>query len=41
MAVLNAIRFDGLRSRDWLIYKYPKEDLVLGSQLIVLVLGKD
>lgn len=35
MAILNVIRFDGLKSRDWLIYKFPAEDLVLGSQLIV------
>lgn len=35
MAILDVVRFDGLRSRDWLIYKYPSEKLVLGSQLIV------
>lgn len=35
MAILDVIRFDGLKSRDWLIYKYPAEDLVLGTQLIV------
>ena len=35
MGILDIVRFDGLRSRDWLVYKYPSEKLVLGSQLIV------
>ena len=35
MAMIDVVRFDGLKSRDWLIYKYPSEDLVLGTQLIV------
>ena len=35
MGILDVVRFDGLRSRDWLVYKYPSEKLVLGSQLIV------
>lgn len=35
MALIQVIRFDGLKSRDWLIYKYPMEDIVYGSQLIV------
>lgn len=35
MAIIDRIKFDGLRSRDWIIYKYPSESLVLGSQLIV------
>lgn len=35
MAVIDVVRFDGLRSRDWLIYKYPSEELVLGTQVIV------
>ena len=35
MALIDVVRFDGLRSRDWLIYKYPSEDLVIGTQLIV------
>ncbi|WP_285398042.1 SPFH domain-containing protein [Lysinibacillus sp. fls2-241-R2A-57] len=29
------MKFDGLRSRDWLIYKHPTEKLVLGTTLIV------
>jgi membrane protease subunit (stomatin/prohibitin family) len=35
MAIIDVVRFDGLKSRDWLIYKYPSESLVLGTQLIV------
>lgn len=35
MPVFSVVRFDGLKSRDWLIYKFPSESLVLGSQLIV------
>ncbi len=35
MAIIDVVRFDGLKSRDWLVYKYPSEDLVLGTQLIV------
>lgn len=35
MALLDVIRFDGLKSRDWLVFKCPKSDIVLGSQLIV------
>lgn len=35
MSIFSVVRFDGLKSRDWLIYKYPSDSLVLGSQLIV------
>lgn len=35
MAIIDVVRFDGLKSRDWLIYKFPSEELVLGTQLIV------
>lgn len=35
MAAIDVVRFDGLKNRDWLIYKYPSEELVLGTQLIV------
>ena len=35
MAIIDVVRFDGLRSRDWLIYKYPSDKLVLGTQLII------
>lgn len=35
MGILQVVKFDGLRSRDWLVYKHPSENLVLGTQLIV------
>lgn len=35
MALFSVVRFDGLKNRDWIIYKYPSDSLVLGSQLIV------
>lgn len=35
MAIIDVVRFDGLRSRDWLIFKYPSDSLVIGTQLIV------
>lgn len=35
MAILDRVKFDGLRSRNWIIYKYPSEQLVFGTQLIV------
>ena len=35
MTIIDVVRFDGLKSRDWVIYKYPSEELVLGTQLIV------
>lgn len=35
MAVFDRIKFDGLRSKNWIIYKHPSEQIVFGSQLIV------
>lgn len=35
MAMIDLVRFNGLKSRDWLVFKYPSEGLVLGAQLIV------
>ncbi len=35
MAILDVVRFDGLRAREWIIYKYPSEGIVWGSQCIV------
>lgn len=35
MALFGVIRFDGLKSREWLIYKNPSDKIVMGSQLIV------
>lgn len=29
MAIIDVVRFDGLKSRDWLIYKYPSENMCL------------
>lgn len=35
LGIIDRVKFDGLQSRDWLVYKYPSENLVLGTQLIV------
>lgn len=35
MVLLDRIKFDGLRNRDWVIFKYPIENIRLGSTLIV------
>ncbi|MCL1846260.1 MAG: SPFH domain-containing protein [Defluviitaleaceae bacterium] len=35
MALIDRVKFDGLRNRDWLVYKHPSESLVFGTQLIV------
>ncbi len=35
MAIIDRVKFDGLRTRDWIVYKHPAEDLVYGTQLIV------
>lgn len=35
MAVFSIVRFDGLRNREWMIYKFPSDSIVFGSQLIV------
>lgn len=35
MAIIDRVKFDGLATRDWLIYKHPSETLVFGTQLIV------
>ncbi|WP_297999374.1 SPFH domain-containing protein [uncultured Phascolarctobacterium sp.] len=36
MPILNRIKFDGTQNNEpWLIYKWEKEDIILGSQLIV------
>ncbi|MCI8610644.1 MAG: SPFH domain-containing protein [Clostridiales bacterium] len=35
MAFIDRVKFDGLASRDWLIYKHPSEKLSWGTQLIV------
>lgn len=35
MALLDRIKFDGLSSREWLMYRFPGEEFRLGSVLIV------
>ena len=35
MEILNVVRFDGLKNRDWIIFKHYSEKIILGSQLIV------
>lgn len=35
MAIIDVVRFNGLRNRDWIVYKYPSDKLVWGTQLIV------
>lgn len=35
MAIIDRIKFDGLRDREWIIYKHYADNLVFGTQLIV------
>ena len=35
MAIIDVVKFDGLKNRDWVIYKHPTDSLVFGTQLIV------
>ncbi len=36
MAIIDRIKFDGLRNgNEWLVYRYPGEEFVMGTQLIV------
>ena len=35
MAIIDRIKFDGTADGNWLLHKYPGEEFVLGSQLIV------
>lgn len=35
MAIIDRIKFDGLISKNWIIYRYPGESYVMGTQLIV------
>jgi len=35
LAIIDVIKFDGIVNRDWLIYRYPGDSFVFGSQLIV------
>ena len=36
MAIIDRIKFDGMRNgSEWLVYRYPGESFVAGTQLIV------
>lgn len=35
MAIIDVIKFNGISSRNWLVYHYPGDSLVFGTQLIV------
>ena len=35
MAIIDVIKFNGIANRDWLVYRYPGESFVFGTQLIV------
>ncbi len=35
MAIIDVIKFNGIPNRDWLVYRYPGDDFVCGSRLIV------
>ncbi|MBE6060625.1 MAG: SPFH domain-containing protein [Clostridium sulfidigenes] len=35
MAIIDVIKFNGIRNRDWLVYRYPGDSFVFGTQLIV------
>lgn len=35
MALIDIIKFDGLRNRDWVVYKHYTDQIVSGAQLIV------
>lgn len=35
MAIIDVIKFNGIANRDWLVYHYPGDNFVFGTQLIV------
>lgn len=35
MAIIDVVKFNGLANRDWLVFRYPGESFVYGTQLIV------
>lgn len=35
MAIIDVIKFNGIENRDWLVYRYPRDNFVFGTQLIV------
>lgn len=35
LAIIDVIKFNGIANRDWLVYRYPGNNFVFGTQLIV------
>lgn len=35
MAILDVVRFNGLKNREWVVYKYPTDGIIWGSQVII------
>lgn len=35
LAVIDVVKFNGIMNRDWLVYRYPRDNFVFGTQLIV------
>lgn len=35
LAIIDVIKFNGIQNRDWLVYRYPGDSFVFGTQLIV------
>ncbi|WP_435924358.1 SPFH domain-containing protein [Paenibacillus sp. DYY-L-2] len=35
LAIIDVIKFNGIANRDWLVYRYPGDSFVYGTQLIV------
>lgn len=35
MAIINVVKFNGIPNRNWLVYRYPGDSFVYGTQLIV------
>ena len=34
MAIIDVIKFNGILKRDWLVYRYPGDNFVFGTQII-------
>lgn len=35
LAIIDVVKFGGINNRDWLVYRYPRDNFVYGTQLIV------
>jgi membrane protease subunit (stomatin/prohibitin family) len=35
LAIIDVIKFNGIANREWLVYRYPRDNFVFGTQLIV------